>query len=460
MNYQEEYYKLIEKQTFYHLPDQQIINYDERVALAILKNYRNRVLYEEWEYNTYDIYKEIKFNEILYMYKNNKAFWEKTDIKYLILQEGFREQFPEISFQFLSDKQFVISLLDKKNTLDSINNILPQETMVELLSDKELLLNLVSKDDNLALKSLNSLISKEEFEQLEKSFLLSQGYVKSIDDVKKYESDKDFMKEMIKKDKYLYPKLSDSLKSDIEIIHTYLLHNDSILSFSREKQNELFFSWAELHKDWDMKIIDQLDYEYLKPIMKKINKKNNEYLMQKLLSRNINKYKEVIIDFFVQNKNKEYFFKMVKENPLDKLSPVFKGLDCTEYVRKWINDFSYKSEDKFDTKMLYIMKNYTNLHIEWENSFDGKMFKQINNKEPLSFEDFRQALDIQFLKLNQGKIDYEKLESNMLKLKSYLPVSVLKEKRIPNKSIVEYLQHMKFNEKFVEKGITEKKPKI
>lgn len=460
MNYQEEYYNLIENQIFYHLPDQQMINYDERVALAIMKTYRNRVLYNEYEYDSYDKFKEIKFNEILYMYKNNKAFWEKTDIKNLILEQGFREQFPEISFQFLSDKQFVISLLNKNNNLDLINNIIPPETSVALLSDKELLLELVSKDDNFALTSLNSLISKEEFERLEKSFLLSKGSLKSEEDIAKYENDKEFIIEMVKKDKYLYPKLSDTLKNDTDIINTYLLHNDSILSFTKEKQNELFVPWARLHRDWDMKIIDQLDYDYLKPIMKRINKTNNELLMKKLLSRNVDKYKEVIIDFFEQNKNSEYFLKMLKENSLEKLSPVLKGLDCTEYVIKWINDFSYKAEDKFDTKMLYIMKLYPELQTKWESSFDGKIFKQINNKEPLSFDDFREALNIQFEKLNQDKINYEKLESNMLKLKTYLPVSVLKEMRIPNKSIVEYLQHMKFNEKFVEKGITEKKPKI
>ena len=39
MSYKEEYYHLIENYTFYHLPNQEIINSDERVALAIIKNY-------------------------------------------------------------------------------------------------------------------------------------------------------------------------------------------------------------------------------------------------------------------------------------------------------------------------------------------------------------------------------------------------------------------------------------
>lgn len=426
MNYKEEYYKLIESQIFYHLPDQQIINFDERVALAVIKNYMNRVLHEDWEYDSYDRYKEIKFNEILYMYKNNKSFWEKTDIKYLILQEGFREQFPEISFQFLSDKDFLLTL-NKKNPI--------------------------------VLDSLNKLVLPEEFEKLEKSYLLSRGYG-NLEEITKYEDDKEFIKEMIKKDSSLYPKLSENIKNNNEIISVYLTHEQSILNFPKEKQNELFVSWAKLHRNWNMKIIDQLDYEYLKPIMKKINKTNNEYLMDKLLSRNINKYKEVIIDFFEQNKNVGYFFKMVRENPLEKLSPVLKGLNYKEYVKQWVNDFSYKAEDKFDTKMLYIIKAYPELQIEWENSFDYKMLKQINNKEALSFEDFKEALNIQFEKLNQNKINYEKLESNMLQLKKYLPINILKEMRIPNKNIVEYLQHMKFNEKFVEKGVSIKKSKI
>ena len=40
MSYQEEYYKLIENHTFYQLPSQDMINSDQRVALAIIKNYQ------------------------------------------------------------------------------------------------------------------------------------------------------------------------------------------------------------------------------------------------------------------------------------------------------------------------------------------------------------------------------------------------------------------------------------
>ena len=53
MSYQEEYYKLIENHTFYQLPSQDMINSDQRVALAIIKNYQNRILYNDYEHDEY-----------------------------------------------------------------------------------------------------------------------------------------------------------------------------------------------------------------------------------------------------------------------------------------------------------------------------------------------------------------------------------------------------------------------
>ena len=43
------------------------------------------------------------------------------------------------------------------------------------------------------------------------------------------------------------------------------------------------------------------------------NKTNNEYFLEKILSRKFQKYKEIIVDFFEQNKNQNAFFKMIKE---------------------------------------------------------------------------------------------------------------------------------------------------
>lgn len=427
MSYQEEYYKLIENHIFYQLPEQGMIDYDERVALAILKNYQNKVLHNEYQYDEYNRYEEIKFNEILVNYKHNKSFWEKANIQDYLLNEDFRKQFPEISFQFLSDKDFLLKFFnDKKNKL--------------------------------ILDSLNTLVPKEEFEILEKSFLLSKGA--KADDLKKYEHDEDFIKEMLRKRPYLYEELSEDIKNKESIIHVYLEYEPSILSFPRERQNQLFYTWAKLHRNWDMKTIDQLDYDYLKPIMKKINKSNNELLMQKLLSRNINKYQEVIVDFFEQNKNITVFTKMIKEKPINDLSPILKNMDCTFYLQNWLNNYSYKQSDKFDNKMLEILKDYTHLKSEWKESFDFKLMNKINKNEAISFDLFREALDVQFRKLNEQKITYEKLETNMLQLKKYLSVDILKEMKLPNKNIVEYLQHMKFQENFLEKGIKEKKMKI
>ena len=55
--------------------------------------------------------KEIKFNEILAYYKNNKSFWEKANINQYLLDEDFRLQFPEISFQFLKHLFFYLTFL-------------------------------------------------------------------------------------------------------------------------------------------------------------------------------------------------------------------------------------------------------------------------------------------------------------------------------------------------------------
>lgn len=427
MSYQEEYYKLIENQTFYQLPNQEMINSDERVALAIIKNYSNRIIYNDYEYDNYDRYKEINFNEILSHYKKNKSFWEKTDIKKYLLEESFRIQFPEISFQFLTDREFLLSFFSfEKNKL--------------------------------ILDSLNKLVSKEEFERLEKSFLLSK--YPDIKEIKKYENDENFIKEMVRKNPHIYEELSENIKEKEDVIKIYLEHENSILSFSKEKQNKYFITWAKLHKNWNMKIIDQLDYEYLKPIMKKINKTNNEYFIEKLLSRNFQKYKEIIVDFFENNKNHNVFFKMIKEKPIVELMPILKEMDCSEYIQQWINNYSYKPFEKFDNKMLEIMNNYPEINKEWEKSFDYNLMNKINKNQKITFDLFREALDIQFKKLQEQKITYEKLQTNMMQLKKYLSIDVLKEMKIPKEHIVEYLQHMKFNETFEEKNKKEKKLKI
>lgn len=47
----------------------------------------------------------------------------------------------------------------------------------------------------------------------------------------------------------------------------------------------------------------------------------------------------------------------------------------------------------------------------------------------------------------------------MLQLKKHLSIDVLKEMKLPKKHIVEYLQHMKFKENFLEKGVKEIKVK-
>ena len=95
----------------------------------------------------------------------------------------------------------------------------------------------------------------------------------------------------------------------------------------------------------------------------------------------------------------------------------------------------------------------------WESSFDYKIMKKIDNNNKITFEIFKEALDVQFDKLKNNEITYEKLENNMMKLKKHLSIETLKEMKIPNKNIVEYLQHIKFQEKFEDKNQKEKKIK-
>lgn len=427
MSYKEEYYHLIENYTFYHLPNQEIINSDERVALAIIKNYQNKVLLNEYENDEYNRYKEIKFNEILDYYKTNKSFWKKADIHKYLLEEDFRSQFPEISFQFLNDKDFLLKIFNRNK-------------------------------NQLILDSLNTLVSKEEFEKLEKSFLLSK--YPEIESVKKYEKDEEFIKQIIKKNPHIYDYLSDNIKENESVIEIYLEYENSILTFPKEKQNKYFIKWAKLHKNWNMKIIDQLDYEYLKPIMKKINKTNNENLLEKLLSRNFIRYKEIIVDFFNQNNNTKSFFKMIKEKPLLELMPIINEIEISQYLTYWINNYSYEKLDKFDFKILELINNNKKIKTVWESSFDYKIMNKIEKNQTINFEIFKEALDIQFNKLENNCITYEKLETNMIKLKKHLPIETLKEMKVPSKNIVEYLQHIKFEGKFKEKNKIEKKLKI
>ena len=47
-----------------------------------------------------------------------------------------------------------------------------------------------------------------------------------------------------------------------------------------------------------------------------------------------------------------------------------------------------------------------------------------------------------------------------IQLKKYLPTEILKERKIPNNHIVEFLQNIKFEEKYKGKLFKEKKMKI
>jgi hypothetical protein len=87
------------------------------------------------------------------------------------------------------------------------------------------------------------------------------------------------------------------------------------------------------------------------------------------------------------------------------------------------------------------------------------MKKIDNNNNKITFEIFKEALDVQFDKLKNNEITYEKLENNMMKLKKHLSIETLKEMKIPNKNMVEYLQHIKFQEKFEDKNQKEKNQK-
>lgn len=425
MNYQEEYYKLIENYIFYELPDQKLIDCDERVALAIMKNYVNKII--DYEYQSYDRYKEIKFNEILKSYKNNKSFWEKANIQEYLMNEDFRFQFPEICFQFLTDKEFLLKFFSEK-------------------------LN------ELVLNSLNKLISSEEFTLLEKSFLLSKGA--NPEQLKKYEHDEDFIEEMIIKRPYLYERLSDEVKENKKILNAYLRYPGSILSFPREKQNKLFYSWIRLHKNWDMGIIDHLDYEYLKPIMKKINKTGNVEFFKTILSRNVKKYKEVIVDFFQQNKSYESFIKMIRVKPLEDLQPILENIDYSFYLETWLNNYSYKKPENLDKKMFQLLESNPSLQMKTTQAFDYNIMKIINNNQNITIDLFKEALRIQFLKLDEKTIIYEKAEENMFFLKKYLTRETLKEMKLPNTHIIKYLQYIKFTDNFQDKGIKEKKLKI
>lgn len=75
--------------------------------------------------------------------------------------------------------------------------------------------------------------------------------------------------------------------------------------------------------------------------MKKINKTNNEYFLEKILIRNFIQYKEVIVDFFEQNQNTNVFFKMIREKSIKELMPIIK-IDITKYLKNWINNYSYQ----------------------------------------------------------------------------------------------------------------------
>ena len=93
---------------------------------------------------------------------------------------------------------------------------------------------------------------------------------------------------------------------------------------------------------------------------------------------------------------------MIREKSIKELMPIIKEIDITKYLKNWINNYSYQNLDKFDLKILELINNNKEIKEYWESSFDYKIMKIIDNNNKITFEIFKEALDVQFEKLKNN----------------------------------------------------------
>lgn len=164
IDFKEEFYHILENNSFQNRPSQELIDTDERVAAAVWKNnYESGEYYDsdsgrDRSYHNYKNYEAMA--HVFEKYMDNKEFWEKnlsvrTGIS-ILLDEKFQTHFSKVWHNYLDSPQKLLSVIKENQTTYYENYLslldkLP-EFATELLANETVASYIVQKDANWYLK--------------------------------------------------------------------------------------------------------------------------------------------------------------------------------------------------------------------------------------------------------------------------------------------------------------------
>jgi hypothetical protein len=164
IDFKEEFYQMLEKNSFENRPSQELIDADSRVAAAVWKNH-----YEAGEYydsdsghnRNYHNYRNYKLMaSVLEKYMDNKEFWAeilhlRTDMS-VLLDEDFQAHFPQVWSNYLDTPQKLLSIIKENQKTYSTDYLALLDKMpdfaTELLADEQVASYIVRKNPNWYLK--------------------------------------------------------------------------------------------------------------------------------------------------------------------------------------------------------------------------------------------------------------------------------------------------------------------
>ncbi len=341
------------------MPNQELINSDERVALAVWKNYQTDSFYR---YDEYDEDKKylLDWTKILNKYEEDTSFWEKANLTNELLNINFCKLFPMISDYFLNNKEFIANILDKKEIGEFIK-----------------------KEFFLILQNLS-----EDKVNVKKDFLLNSTSYVTKEDIQDLQEDKDFIFKLIQKNQANYSILSDRNKFDEKIIDLVKNNKQTFHYLDKKLQLENLDSYIKINPYMPLDEIKKLDEDVIPELIKKLNrfdfmvsyynKSNKKYkdLLLANLDGDKDTYKLKEIMSRVNEDGVNYLFK----NNIEKIKPA---------LETWIKNLSVNKLMNSDTKIISLI------------SLDSELTKKLND----SYE-----YNLSLVKTKNGKISLDFLK--------------------------------------------------
>ena len=412
MDYLEEIINILEANDIKSLPSQELINNNQRVALAVWKNFTIAGDYYG-HYSMNEWYNEGKWGQVLKAYENNTQFWdkalaEKDFSSELILHSSFKEDFPAIAQSILTDNEKLLALFHKTSDLQ----------IFQILTFDEPKKDAIYKD-----------------------FVLSKHGYLNAGDIKKYQEDTQFVEAALK----LVPSFYDYLTPENKLNDNYIklvLDIDSTLFpyIPKEKQDQYFGVWLEQHKD-QKHVLDNFTESQRDKILSV-----RPDLLSHALDRDPFKYKEMVIDTVVRDGLETF-----NHFSLNQLTNVFKQPKDLEKIKPLLSGFAInysnvKEISKKENKIIAIISLDTDLRDQLREN----IFYQLNEMTPgykLPKEKFDGYVTKVIEKVENSTLTVEKANSFLGRLKNKMPSDVLKEEKLPNTDLYLHLVEKLANDK-------------